>query len=100
MKVDEEETWMYMFCRNGTITKIGYSDRPLTAKELEPLRELMGRQEFNGFRLLHDVLYIFDSFSPDARITGDIIEEGWRYVEIKEEVVGGERRNEPKGKYD
>ena len=89
MKADGEETWMYMFCRNGTITRIGYSDRPLTAEELEPLRKLMGRQEFNGFRLLRNVLYVFDSCSPGARITGDIIEEKWRYMEIKEEVIGG-----------
>ena len=82
----EEETWMYMF-KQG-ITKIGYSDRPLTAKELEPLQKLMSRQEFNGFRLLHNVLYVFDSCSPGARITGDIIEEKWRHVEIEEVVVG------------
>jgi len=85
MKMDGEETWMYMFCRNGTITKIGYSDRALTAEELEPLRELMSRPDFNGFRLLHNVLYVFDSCSPGARITGDIIEEKWRFV--KEEVI-------------
>jgi len=88
MKADGEETWMYMFCRNGTITRIGYSDRPLTAEELEPLRKLMSRPDFNVFRLLHNVLYVFDSCSPGARITGDIIEEGWRHMEIKEEVVG------------
>jgi len=84
---------MYLFTRQGRITKIGYSDHPLTAKELEPLRELMSRPDFNGFRLLHNVLYVFDSCSPGARITGDIIEEGWRYMEIKEEVVrGGEEK--------
>ena len=88
MKANKEETWMYMFTRHGTITRIGYSDRALTAEELEPLRELMSRPDFNGFRLLHNVLYVFDSCSPGARITGDIIEEGWRYMEIKEEVVG------------
>ena len=92
MKANKEETWMYLFTRRGRITKIGYSDHPLTAEELEPLRELMGRREFNGFRLLHDVLYVFDSCSPGARITGDIIEEKWRYMEVKEEVVG--RREE------
>ena len=92
MRADKEETWMYMFTLQDRITKIGYSDHPLTAEELEPLRELMGRQEFNGFRLLHGVLYIFDSFSPGARITGDIIEDGWRYMEIKKEVVGREEK--------
>ena len=89
MKVDKEETWMYLFTRQGRITRIGYSDRPLTAEELEPLQELMSRPEFNGFRLLHDVLYVFDSCSPDARITGDIIEEKWRYVNLKKEVIDG-----------
>jgi len=89
MKTDKEETtWMYKFTRQDGITKIGYSDRALTTEELEPLRELMERPEFNGFRLLHDVLYIFDSCSPGARITGDIIEGGWRHMEIKEEIVG------------
>ena len=92
MKANKEETWMYLFTRRGRITKIGYSDHPLTAEELEPLRELMGRREFNGFRLLHDVLYVFDSCSPGARITGDIIEEKWRYMEIKEEVVRREEK--------
>jgi len=89
MKMDGKETLMYMFlfCKGG-VTKIGYADRELSSDELEPLRELMGRLEFNGFRLLHNVLYVFDSSHPFARITGDIIEEGWRYMEIKEEVVG------------
>ena len=87
MKADGEETWMYMFCRNGTITRIGYSDRPLTAEELEPLRKLMSRPDFNGFRLLRNVLYIFNSFSPDARITGDIIGVKWRYVNVEEVAI-------------
>jgi len=93
MKMDKEETtWMYLFTRQDRITKIGYSDRALTAKELEPLQRLMERPEFNGFRLLHDVLYVFDSSHPFARITGDIIEEKWRYMEIKEEVVRREEK--------
>ena len=87
MKADKEETWMYMFILQDRITKIGYSDRPLTAEELEPLRELMGRQDFNGFRLLRNVLYIFNSFSPDARITGDIIGVKWRYVNVEEVAI-------------
>jgi len=84
-----EETWMYMFCRNGTITRIGYADRELSSDELEPLRKLMSRPEFNGFRLLHNVLYVFDSCSPGARITSDIIGVKWRYVNLKKEVIDG-----------
>ncbi|MCW3128570.1 MAG: hypothetical protein N2V75_00465 [Methanophagales archaeon] len=49
MKVDEEEIWMYMFCRNSTITRIGYADQELSNEELKPLRKLMSRPEFNGF---------------------------------------------------
>jgi len=95
-----EETWMYIFCRNGTITKIGYADRELSSDELEPLRELISRPEFSGFRLLRDILFIFDSYHPFARITGDIIEEKWRYTNIKKEVLDGGNEEKKKNERD
>ena len=100
MKADGEETWMYIFCRNGTITRIGYADRELSSDELKPLRELMGKQEFNGFRLLRNVLYVFDPYHPFTRITGDIIEEKWGYVNLKKEVIDGGNEEKKKNERD
>ena len=95
-----EETWMYIFCRNGTITKIGYADRELSSDELEPLRELISRPEFSGFRLLHNILFIFDSCSPGARITGDIIDVKWRYVNVEEVAIDGGNEEKKKNERD